>query len=187
MIRGEPRVEVTAECFAMSLPSKLVFSLLGCASLAGAGALAAPAWEGGQKFSVVLTGANECTNAGVCGVGDLNASGTADITINLGQRRICWEITTAGVQDQYTIVGAHIHPGAAGVNGPAFIHLSAEKNGTATNCTSVTMPGPNGRPLTREEINQILQSPENYYVNVHWLPNFGPGAIRGQLTKGRLK
>ncbi len=178
----------------MAPSRKIALSLVASASLVGTAAWAQLVTEGGQKFSVVLSGANECTNAGVCGVGDLNASGTADITVNPGQRRICWEITTTGVHAQYTITGAHIHPGVAGTNGPAFIHLTAEENGTATGCTSTLTPG--GTALTRAQIDDIRNSPANYYVNVHWvdqdpaapaLQSFAGGAIRGQLSKGRLK
>ena len=172
---------------------KLTFAVLASASLIGTAAWAQLVTEGGQKFSVILSGANEC-NASGCGIGDLNASGTADITVNPGQRRICWEITTTGVHPQYTITGSHIHPGVAGVNGPAFVHLTAAANGTATGCTSTLTPG--GTELTRAQIDQIRSSPESYYINVHWvdndpaapaLPNFAPGAIRGQLSKGRVK
>ncbi len=156
---------------------------------------AAPATEGGRKFSVVLTGANECNTSGQCGIGDATATGTADITINPGQRRVCWEITTTGVHPQNTITGAHIHPGVAGVNGPAFIHVTAVKNGTTSGCTSVSGSGA-GTPLTRAQINAILAAPQNYYLNLHWwdtdpaepqLPDLRAGAIRGQLAKGRLK
>ena len=178
----------------MAPSTKLAFSFLVSASLIASAATAQLVTEGGQKFSVILSGANECTNAGVCGVGDMNASGTADITVNPGQRRICWEITTTGVHAQYSISGAHIHPGAAGANGGALIHLTAEENGTATGCTTTLTPG--GTPLTRAQIDQIRRSPENFYINVHWvdtdpaapaLQSFAAGAIRGQLSKGRLK
>ena len=163
----------------------LTIALLASAAVAGI-VNAAPAAEGGQKFSVTLRGANECTNAGVCGAGEPNASGTADLTINPGQRRICWEITTTGIHTQYTITGAHIHPGAAGTNGGVLVHLSAAKNGTATGCVDTT----------RAVINDILAAPQNFYINIHYvdqdpadpaLPSFAPGGIRGQIVKGRLK
>lgn len=178
----------------MAPSTKLAFSFLASASLIASVASAQLVTEGGQKFSVILSGANECTSLGVCGIGDLNASGTADITVNPGQRRICWEITTTGVHAQYSIIGAHIHAAPAGSNAPPLIDLSAEENSTAENCTSTFTPG--GAPLTRSLIDQIRRSPENYYINVHWidtdpaapaLPSFAPGAIRGQLSKGRLK
>ena len=35
----------------------------------------------------------------------------------------------------------------------------------------------------RALIKAIMKNPENYYVNVHATPSFGPGALRGQLGK----
>jgi len=33
-------------------------------------------------------------------------------------------------------------------------------------------------------LDDIAANPGNYYVNLHTQPNFGPGAIRGQLQRG---
>lgn len=160
----------------MAPKHQLLLSFAASAALIGT-ALAAPVAEGGQKFTMTLT-----DEAEVPGPGDANASGTAIIFINPGQERICWEITTDDVNPAYIETagtGAHIHPGGEGVANPPLVHLSLELNGTATGCTTVS----------RTVINQILGSPDQFYVNVHWKhptdPNqdFSAGALRAQLDK----
>ena len=160
----------------MTAKAQLAFAFLGSAALIGT-ALAAPVAQGGQKFSMILT-----DEAEVPGPGDPNATGTAIISINPGQERICWEITTSNVNPAFIETagtGAHIHPGAAGTANPPIVHLSLELNGTATGCTNVS----------RTLINQILANPQNYYVNLHWKHptdptlDFSAGALRAQLTK----
>jgi hypothetical protein len=161
--------------------AQLAFTLLGSAALIGTAVGAAPVLEGGQKFSMTLT-----DEAEVPGPGDPNASGTADITINPGQRRVCWEITTSGVNPAYVIAagsGAHIHEGDATVAGDVVVPLALTLNGTNTGCTTVS----------RELIDEIRKSPDQFYVNVHWrhptdpLQNFSAGALRAQLSKAPLK
>lgn len=145
-------------------------------------ALAQTAMEGGQKFSVVLT-----DEAEVPGPGDPNATGTADITINPGQQRVCWEITTDDVNPAFVEaagVGAHIHEGDVTESGPIRVHLGLALNGTDTGCVTVT---------NRALLMDILKNPEEYYVNVHWRHptdtslNFSAGALRAQLVKAPLK
>lgn len=169
--------------------TKIAFALAASAAFAASAASAQLVTQGGIKFSATLSGANECNTSvtpTVCGVGDPNATGWADITLNRGQQRVCWEITTANVNPEYTLVGAHIHLGVAGTNGGVVVPLSATINGTAAGCRSVS----------RSLIDQIIAAPQNYYVNLHWrdedpsdgtLTDYSAGAIRGQLSKGRVK
>jgi len=66
---------------------------------------------------------------------------------------------------------AHIHAGAADVNGPVVVPFSApDSSGTTQGCTiaDATL------------VEQILADPSGYYVNVH-TSEFPGGAIRGQL------
>ena len=164
----------------MSSTAKIALSLLASATLAGS-AIAAPVLEGGQKFSMTLT-----DEAEVPGPGDPNASGTADITVNPGQERICWSITTSGVNPAYVIAagsGAHIHRGDVTVAGPVVVPLAVTLNGTNTGCTTAL----------RALIEDIRKNPTNFYVNVHWkhptdpTQDFSAGALRSQLTKAPLK
>ena len=148
-----------------------ILSLALATGLVGA-ALAAPASEGGRKFTTNLTGEAEVTAAGVPNQGDLAATGTATITVNPGQSRVCWEITTGDdfTQGTTSIVGAHIHVGASTTTGPVVVPLTAIIDGTTTGCADVT----------RQLADAIRKTPANYYVNVH-TNLFPAGAIRGQL------
>jgi len=103
--------------------------------------------------------------------GDPNGSGEALLTVNHGQRRVCWELRTAGLASD--AFAAHIHKAAPDVRGPIVVTLSAPpgQSGVATGCA-------NG--LDRELLREILTSPASFYVNVH-TTNHPIGAIRGQL------
>ena len=120
--------------------------------------------QGGKSLSTVLAGANEVPSPTT---GDPDGSGTARITLNYGQSTVCWQIAAANIS---SVVGAHIHRAPAGVNGPIVVHLTAVAGGTLTGCVEED----------QAEIKDIIQHPENYYVNVHSTEYTG-GAIRGQL------
>jgi CHRD domain-containing protein len=134
-------------------------------------ALTSIAANGGRTFTTTLTGEAEVNEAGVPNQGDLDGIGTATITLNYGQGTVCWEITVSGIKLPAT--AAHIHEGPVGVKGPVVVGLSApDATGFAEGCTSVS----------REEIKEIIQHPEEYYVNVH-NADYPDGALRGQLSK----
>ena len=164
--------------------TQIALSVLASSTLV-ATAVAAPVLEGGRKFTLTLTAGAEPHG------GDTNASGTAWIVINPGQKRVCWEITTTGVNPEYSIVagtGAHIHSGAAGATGGVVVSLGVVLNGTSSGCT--TRVTPTGDPLTTQQLAAIVSKPQNYYVNLHWadldpsdgtLPNYSAGALRAQL------
>jgi hypothetical protein len=153
----------------------LLLVLAAVVALALAGAASADrldvADHGGRPFSTELTGAEEVDPVtGAVGVGDPDGSGTATITLNPGQEEVCFELTVAAID---TPIGAHIHEGAAGTNGPVVVGLEPlppTGDSSSSGCVS----------LERQEIIEILQDPSNYYVNVH-TALFPDGAIRGQL------
>jgi hypothetical protein len=125
--------------------------------------------DGGRPFNTALSGAAE-----VPGPGDPDASGTASLSLNPGQREVCLEISWADVDGE--VFAGHIHVGAADVAGPVVVTLfTGSFSGTASvsGCVSAD----------RDLILAIIQNPENYYVNVHSRPNFPGGAVRGQLGK----
>jgi hypothetical protein len=133
---------------------------------AGAALLSAPALsqDGGRKLDTALTGAAE-----VPGPGDTDGGGTANVTVNSGQRQVCYTLSVTNI-DPATM--AHIHKAAVGVAGPVVVALKAPTTGSSEACATVS----------RELALDILKSPANYYVNVHNEP-FPSGAIRGQLAK----
>jgi hypothetical protein len=129
-------------------------------------ALAGTALAGGRPFTTTLTGTAE-----VPGPGDPNGAGTASLTLNPGQEEVCFEITVSNITLPAT--GAHIHVGAVDDFGDVVVGLTPPgTDGTSSGCVSAD----------RELLMAILQSPENYYVNVH-TTDFPGGAIRGQLSR----
>ncbi len=129
-------------------------------------ALVAYGDDGGRRFSTTLSGANE-----VPGPGDTDGTGTAVLQLNPGQEQVCFQILVSNITLPAT--GAHIHEAVAGVAGPIVVPLTPpDASGFSSGCVSAD----------REEIMEIIQEPEEYYVNVH-NSDFPAGAIRGQLSK----
>ena len=127
----------------------------------------ATADDGGRRFTITLTGAAE-----VPGPGDPDGFGTAVIRLNPGQGEVCFEITVSNITLPAT--GAHIHVGTATEFGPVVVGLTPpDASGVSSGCVTAD----------RDLILAIIRNPENYYVNVHTLPLYGAGAVRGQLGK----
>jgi hypothetical protein len=132
--------------------------LAGTASIAGAG---------GRPLSTALSGAAE-----VPGPGDSNATGQAHFTFNPGQEEICYDLSWSDIDG--TVNAAHIHIGTADVAGPVVVPLpltTSAGTGESSGCVDVD----------RATVKEIMKNGSNYYVNVHSLPDFAAGAIRGQL------
>lgn len=131
-------------------------------------ALASISADGGRRFTTTLTGAAE-----VPGPGDPDGSGTATIWLNHGQGRVCFEITVSNITLPAT--GAHIHVGTVTEFGPVVVPLTPpNSSGFSSGCVE---------DVSRELIKNIIQNPEGYYVNVHTVPLYAAGAVRGQLSK----
>ena len=125
---------------------------------------AATAADGGRKLQTNLTGAAE-----VPGPGDPDGTGTAQITVNAGQKQVCYKLRVSNIAPA---TAAHIHEAAPTAAGPGVVTLGAPTSGTSSGCVTVT------RALALE----ILKRPADYYVNVHNAA-FPGGAVRGQLAK----
>lgn len=149
----------------MRLIGALVAALALTVSLAGA------AWadDGGRSFSTALTGAAE-----VPGPGDADATGSASLALNPGQEEVCFDLSWANVDG--TVFAAHIHVGTAGAAGPVVIPLFTGEALAGTDSASACVSA------DRDLLVEIIQNPQNYYVNVHSTV-FPAGAIRGQLSK----
>ena len=157
-------------------PRRLIVALT--VALIGALLLTAPALaarlggadHGGRLFTTTLSGAEEVDPiTGALGAGDPDGSGLATLTVNPGQKEVCYELSVEDIM--LPAIGAHIHAGNAGENGPIVVELTPpDASGVSSGCAQVS----------RELALAIIQNPENYYVNVH-TSDFPNGAIRGQL------
>jgi len=102
--------------------------------------------------------------------GDPDGVGTAVLTINVGQREVCWQTSVSNIALPAT--GSHIHAAAAGTAGPIVVPLSPpDAAGQASGCA---------HDVDRDLLVDIVSNPDAYYVNVH-SREFPPGAIRSQL------
>jgi hypothetical protein len=120
---------------------------------------------GGRPFSTTLTGEAE-----IPGPGDPDGTGVANLTLNQGQRTICYDLSVSGIEPA---TAAHIHEIDPNTGfGGIVVHLEAPADGSSSACASV-LP---------ELIKKIRQHPETYYVNVHNGPH-PAGALRGDLSK----
>jgi CHRD domain len=142
------------------------------ATLAFAGV--ALAGNGGRPLSTPMFGAEE-----VPGPGDANATGQADLRLNQGKGRICFELSWQNIDG--TVVAAHIHEAPAGDFGDVVVPLFVGAAFGGTDESSACVLG-----IDKGLIKDIRQHPDDYYVNVH-SDVFPNGAVRGQLEKKQPK
>ena len=157
----------------MTAKTQLLVILAAGGALIGAALAQTPPPVGGRGFSTTLSGANECNAAGTCNLGDPDGSGTAKIEVNVGQQRVCWQITVNNISAP---MRGHIHKGPAGGAGGIVVPFFEPATVDLDGCTSTT------QPVDRALLMDIIQHPQDYYVNVH-TADFPAGAIRGQLAK----
>ena len=129
-------------------------------------------------FTVNLLPSNEVppiTNA------ENSARGTAVITVNSQTNTVDIAVSLNSFPSGSQLTLAHIHPGAAGINGSPVVNTNmtagsapALVNGAAT----LSFTGLTGS--TGDTVAQILANPQNFYFNVHTSQNPG-GVLRGQL------
>ena len=116
----------------------IALSCVGAVAMIGAAAFAQPVAEGGRKFTTELTGEAE-VNANGPNAGDLDGTGTAHVTVNPGQRRICYEISVANIAAP---TRGHIHRGAVGTNGGivvGFFEADADEGAGAVSFTVISL------------------------------------------------
>jgi hypothetical protein len=76
------------------------------------------------------------------------------------------------VEDIEPATAAHIHRAPEGVAGPVVVGLAAPTDGDSSGCLDVD----------RDLLQEIIQDPEEFYINVHNAP-YPPGAVRGQFSR----
>jgi hypothetical protein len=122
--------------------------------------------ESGGRGTATITFTVPRDNAGVP-----NGGGTATFTVQL-----------SGFPAGSVAQAAHIHPGAAGINGGVLVNTGLSpaapvllSDGTGN--ISITINN-----LSQTDATNIYNNPSGYYFNVHTPVNPG-GAVRGQLVR----
>lgn len=166
----------------MTLTSKLAAAILGISAL-----VLAPSLLSAGHLTTILTAeldgreevATGATNRGI--VGDPDGRGVAHVFgIDGDPTTLCYVLL---VEKIAPAAAAHIHSGERGVNGPIVVNLAAPTDGNAADCLTEGEILPSGAAAfpTGLTVDEILDNPELYYVNVH-NADYPGGAIRGQLA-----
>ena len=100
------------------------------------------------------------------------ATGVAEFSLSSDFTSINYRIQVEGLSG--AIMGAHLHEGAAGTNGPVVVNLTPNVVGNTIQGTI------SGAELTPELIIELLES--NIYLNVHTAANMN-GEIRAQINR----
>jgi CHRD domain len=166
----------------------VVFALAACAVTAGCddNGTTSPSNQP-AVFSTILRPSNEVppiTNA------EANGTGAAQITLQL-TRDGAGAITGAtadfyfqmsGFPSNMIVVGAHIHPGVAGINGPVIVNtgLTAGTPFVASSGTGEFRA--TGIAVDAATAQAIVNNPAAFYFNIHSPLNAG-GFARGQLAR----
>jgi hypothetical protein len=93
-------------------------------------------------------------------------------------------VQVTGLPAGTNIVGAHIHPGAAGVNGPVIVNTGLSATAPLTMSSGATEFTARGIAVDPALAQSIMNNPAAFYFNVHTPLNPG-GVARGQLTPMR--
>jgi Cu/Zn superoxide dismutase len=151
-----------------SLAVVLVVAVVALAAFVGT------ASGGGRPLSTSLSGANENPK------NSSPATGTTAIRLNHGQGTVCYDMSVSNLTTNPSM--AHIHKGAPTENGGVVVHLFGSGGAPAPASTSFTITNFCQSGISQALIKDIIQNPQDYYVNVH-TSTFPGGEIRGQLGK----
>ena len=132
------------------------------AALALVAGLAMPlaAQAASVKLGATLSGTNEP------GGGDADGAGTFVVEIDPDAGDVCYTVKSTNIAAPTM---AHVHAGAAGVNGAPVLTIDPKGD---DECIAA-------EPAV---LKPIVNNPAGFYVNIH-TADFPAGAIRGQLEK----
>jgi hypothetical protein len=133
-----------------------------------------PATGRGRPLSTTMSGSQENPP------NSSPATGTTALRLNHGQGSVCYDMTVSNLTTPPSM--AHIHKAPAGTNGGIVVHLFGSGGAPAPTTTSFTITNFCQTGVDQALVKDIIQNPDQYYVNVH-TQTFPGGEIRGQLGK----
>ena len=160
---------------------KLVFSaaLLGLLVVGVGSASATTTEDRGRASSPVLT--SQTFTVELSPSGDPDGSGTAELTVDLKEGTVCYDIEVTGIGEPTEpaagIGNAHIH--SYPQNGAIAVDL--ETTFELVEGTTDTYQASDCVTASRRTLVDILLNPESYYINVHTVA-FPAGAVQGNLA-----
>ena len=139
-----------------------LLAAVACVSLL---APASPASADDVRLYAIMTGAAERP-----GPGDPDGIGRAVITIDDETNQLCVAVQFANITVPTT--GFHIHLAPPTAAGPVVVPLAPPTTNQSYQCVTVA---------DEALLHNIATNPQQYYINLHTVPLYAAGAIRGQL------
>lgn len=146
----------------------------------------APADDNHPQYKATLLPANEVpaiagAEAAASGVATIDFTLVKDAAGAITSGTANFRVDVTGFPATTAITAAHIHPGAAGVNGSVLVSAVVAP-GEVTLTNGATTFSRLNIAMTSAQATQIVNNPPGYYFNVHTSANTG-GVMRGQLVK----
>lgn len=147
-----------------------------------------PSPTGPITFAVQMSAASEVpavTNA------EAGGRGLATITLDVARDALgniagggtaTFSLQLTGFPRGSVVIAAHIHPGAAGANGPPLVNTGVSPSAPIVMADGTGTLTITGIPIGSADAQGIAANPAGYYFNVHTPLNPG-GAARGQLVR----
>ncbi len=168
----------------LSLLAVVLVLALGC----GSKSPTTPSTNPNQfKFTAALSPSNE-----VPPVTDSEASGrgTATVTMNVTKdaagtitaATFDFTVDVTGFPPNTPITAAHIHPGAAGVNGGALVNMGLGTGEIVLVNGAQVITKTNLIGASAAQAQDMINNPGNWYFNIHSVLH-GAGVARAQLVK----
>lgn len=157
-------------------------------AFAGCGSSSTNPSQGPIVFTAALSAANEVpaiTNA------EANGRGTATMTINAprdssgaitGPGTMNFSVQVSGFPAGAVLRAAHIHPGAAGVNGSPLVGTPLSPASAVTLTDGTGALNFTDVAISQVDAQAIATNPAGFYFNAHSVLNPG-GVVRGQLVR----
>jgi CHRD domain-containing protein len=158
---------------------RALIALFACVLVTGCGDDDGPTSPSGAPlvFSALLSPANE-----VPPVGNAESGGRGAVQVTFSGGTADFYFQVSAFPGDTRVVGAHIHPAPAGVNGPVLVGtpLTAAAPFLLSNGTGEYRVS--GIAVSQATLDAIVANPGAFYFNVHSPLNPG-GFARGQLTR----